>query len=110
MLDSFVFPGNSGGPVVSRPEFTAISGTKAQPTSYFIGMVVSSIEYVDTAVSQQTRRSRITFEKNSGLTEVLPVDYINETIRAWLQAHPEFAESVKAWREAHPATPAPPSQ
>lgn len=106
VLDTFVFPGNSGGPVVLRPEFTAITGTKPQPNSLLLGMVIREITYVDTAISQQTRRARITFEENSGLTEALPVDYINEAIKAWLQANPDFEESVKAWHQAHPATPA----
>jgi hypothetical protein len=109
-LDAFVFPGNSGGPVISRPEITSISGTKPQTTPYFIGMILSYLPYVDIAVSQQTRHPRITFEENSGLAEVLPVDYIDETIKAWLEAHPHFEEGVKEWRQTHPATPVSPPQ
>ena len=30
MIDSFVFPGNSGGPVVLKPDVAAIGETKAQ--------------------------------------------------------------------------------
>jgi hypothetical protein len=57
-------------------------------------MILSYLSYVDTAVSQQTRHPRITFEENSDLAEVLPVDYIDETIKAWLEAHPHFEEVI----------------
>jgi hypothetical protein len=82
MIDGFVFPGNSGGPVVLRPEATAITGTKSQSTAYLIGVVINYQEYIDTAISPQTGRARVTFEENSGLSEVLPTDFIDEAIKA----------------------------
>jgi S1-C subfamily serine protease len=83
MIDAFVFPGNSGGPVVLRPETASIAGTKGQSSAYLIGFVTAYRPYVDTAVSQQTGHSRITFEENSGLADVLPTDVIDEAIQAW---------------------------
>ena len=83
LVDAFVFPGNSGGPVVLKPEFLSIQGTKSQHTAYLIGIVRSYISYVDVAISGQTGRPRIVFEENSGLAEILPTDYIDETIKAW---------------------------
>ena len=83
MIDAFVFPGNSGGPVVLRPEVTSILGTKSQTTAYLIGFVTGYRPYIDTAVSQQTGQPRITFEENSGLADVLPTDVIDEAIQAW---------------------------
>jgi S1-C subfamily serine protease len=83
MIDALVFPGNSGGPVVLRPEITSIANTKSQATSFLVGVVIDYRSYIDTAVSQQTKRPRITFEENSGLAEVLPVDVVNEAIKAW---------------------------
>ena len=80
LIDLFVFPGNSGGPVVLRPDLFAVNGTKPQVNSLLIGIVVESVEYDDTANSQQTGRARITFEENSGLAVVLPVDYVEETV------------------------------
>jgi hypothetical protein len=88
MIDSFVFPGNSGSPVVLRPEITAIQGTKSVNAAYLIGMVLAYLPYTDVAVSQQTHRPRIAFEENSGLAEVLPIDYVRETIEMWQKAHP----------------------
>jgi hypothetical protein len=88
LLDSFVFPGNSGGPVVLKPEFLSIQGTKAVSQAYFIGVVTSYQTYQEAAVSPQTKRTRVIFEENSGLAEVLPPDYIEETIKA-LEASPQ---------------------
>lgn len=85
LIDSFVFPGNSGGPVVLKPETIAITGTKAQTSAYLIGIVRSTVTYRDTAVSVQTRRPRIIFEENSGLAAVHPIDFINDTIMEELE-------------------------
>jgi S1-C subfamily serine protease len=87
MLDAFVFPGNSGGPVVLRPEAMAIQGTKANGKASLIGVVIQSRNYVDTAISPQTGRARVSFEENAGLAEVLPIDYVNEAISAFRVTH-----------------------
>ncbi len=81
IVDTLIFPGNSGGPVVTRPEVTAIKGTQGQGASYLIGIVSGYLPYTDVAVSQQTGNPRITFEENSGLATAHPIDCVNETIR-----------------------------
>jgi S1-C subfamily serine protease len=86
LVDVSVFPGNSGGPVVTRPEITAIQGTKSQNKSYLLGMVKSYIPYRDVAISAQTRRPRIIFEENSGLTAVIPVDFIRDTVQGHIKS------------------------
>ena len=86
MLDAFVFPGNSGGPIVTRPEAVAIDGTKAQNRASLIGVVIAARTYVDTAISQQTGKARVSFEENAGLAEVLPIDYVDATITAFRTA------------------------
>ncbi|MCW3996945.1 MAG: serine protease, partial [Candidatus Bathyarchaeota archaeon] len=80
LIDAFVFPGNSGGPVISKPELFAIEGTKSQRASYLIGIAKSYVPYRDFAISRQTRRLRVIFEENSGLAAVHPIDYVQETI------------------------------
>lgn len=80
IVDALVFPGNSGGPVVSKPEVVSIEGTKASEKANLIGVIKSYIPYQDVAVSQQTGRPRIIFEENSGLSLVEPVDHILEAI------------------------------
>src|SRR5205814_3445547 len=66
LIDAAIFPGNSGGPVVTRPELASIQGTKAQNAAYLVGLVKAYIPYQDAAISLQTRRPRIVFEENSG--------------------------------------------
>jgi S1-C subfamily serine protease len=97
LIDAFIFPGNSGGPVVLEPNITAISGTKTQNNAYLIGMVRAYLPYDDVLVSKQTGEPRAIEEENSGLAEVIPVDYINETIKA--------AQAAQA-TQSNPPTPA----
>lgn len=80
LVDAFVFPGNSGGPVITKPESMHIRGTTSIKKASLIGIVQSYIPYQDVAISPQTKRPRIVFEENSGLSSVIPVDYIKETV------------------------------
>lgn len=81
LVDAFAFPGNSGGPVILKPEAIAIDGTRAPAVSLLIGIVRAYVPYEDVAVSLQTNRPRVVFEENSGLAAVQPVDLIEETLR-----------------------------
>jgi len=83
MVDSHVFPGNSGGPVILKGELASVVGTKIQNRAFLIGLVISYVPYNDTAVSTQTGQARVIFQENSGLAEVLPTDYIDQTIEAY---------------------------
>jgi S1-C subfamily serine protease len=82
LMDGFIFPGNSGGPVILKPSMydfrTQTIGGKTKP--YLIGIVSSYVPYREIAVSLQTKRTRIIFEENSGLTWVVPSQYIKEMI------------------------------
>lgn len=80
LIDASVFPGNSGGPVFTKPEAVAIQNTKAHSRCVFLGMVSSYLPYFEFAVSEQTGRRRMMFEENSGLGIVVPYDLIRETI------------------------------
>ena len=80
LIDASIFPGNSGGPVLTKPETTAIQGTKFNNQCRLIGMVSSYLAHREIAVSEQTGRRRMIFEENSGLGVVVPVDQIQETI------------------------------
>ena len=82
MIDSFVFPGNSGGPVVLKPETISIKGTQNHPDPYLIGVVDAYLPYREPAVSLQTQETRIVFEENSGLANILPIDFVKDAIVA----------------------------
>lgn len=80
LVDSPVYPGNSGGPVILKPEIVSIQGTNAISAAYLLGVVASYIPYMDSAISRQTGRNRIIFEENSGLTNIFPVDCIESIL------------------------------
>jgi len=86
LIDAFIVPGNSGGPVVLKPEPIALEGTRPQTHTYLIGVVVGYIPYEHLAVSKQTGRQRVVFQENSGLAAVHTVDCVEETIQVALQA------------------------
>ena len=92
LIDANIFPGNSGGPIFLRPSTLVMPGTKANSTSYLIGMVASYIPYTDVAVSLQSGRPRVTFEENSGIVEVVPSDVIMETVQIAMQNLSTHAE------------------
>ncbi|QPJ65235.1 MAG: hypothetical protein G3M78_07465 [Candidatus Nitrohelix vancouverensis] len=79
LIDAMVFPGNSGGPVIYKPEIISI-GAPAVSKPGLIGIIASYLTYTETALSQQTGQPRIVFEENSGLAVVIPIDYVQETI------------------------------
>jgi hypothetical protein len=82
LLDVFVFPGNSGGPVFYSPVLKTDSSISSPLVNEerLVGLVVDYVPYVDIAVSPQTRRPRVTFEENSGLCHAVPADRILELV------------------------------
>ena len=80
LVDSNIFPGNSGGPIISKPEMDPFGTQKSNLTPDLIGMVQSYISYNDIAYSKQTNEPRIIFSENSGLASVIPMDYVLETL------------------------------
>lgn len=80
LIDAFVFPGNSGGPVFIRPSAISITGTEAPGDAKLVGVVKSYLSYRETAISMQTGRPRIIFEENSGLTEVEGAQAVIDTV------------------------------
>lgn len=88
LVDATIFPGNSGGPVITRPELTSIQGTKNIQSAYLVGVVQGYLPYDDVAISTQTKRPRVIFEENSGLASVVPMDYVKEVVTEFIETHP----------------------
>lgn len=80
IIDAQTFPGNSGGPVINRPEFISVDGTPHNDKSNLIGIVSAYLPYRENLCSTQTGRIRTQTEENSGLTIIFPVDYIANTV------------------------------
>lgn len=83
IIDAFAFPGNSGGPVFYVPLLFLGPGLRSGQLNEqkVAGLVSFNISYVERAVSEQSRRARVTFEENTGLTSVVPADAILELLR-----------------------------
>lgn len=80
LVDAQTFPGNSGGPIISRPEHMSIFGTPTNSNSNLIGILSGYLSYEDKLISQQTGKIRMIQSENSGLTIVHPVDRIKEVV------------------------------
>ena len=100
LVDAQTFPGNSGGPIISRPEHMSIEGTPQNGSANLIGILSAYIPYRDTLVSQQTKQAVMIREENSGLTIVHPVDRIREVVELeWERAEAKIAEKIKRIKE-----------
>lgn len=99
LVDAQVFPGNSGGPIVSRPEHMSIDGTPHNTNANLIGILSAYIPYRETLYSRQTGRDRMVQEENSGLTIVHPVDRIKEVVELeWKRIENSKDENENACR------------
>ena len=95
ILDALVFPGNSGGPVITCPSALCIQGTNTIPKADLVGIVKSYIPYRDVAVSRQTGREKVVFEENSGLTLADSADSIHEVVELAQQAFKKKINQLK---------------
>ena len=78
LIDSSIYPGNSGGPVVLKPVITSIKQRPMISRARLLGLVAAYLPYQDFAISQQTGRVRLVSEENSGLAKVVPIDTVIE--------------------------------
>ena len=82
LIDAPAFPGNSGGPVIIRPDHAAVSGTTPLTHALLIGVVSENISSREVAISPQTGEPRIVFIENTGLSRVVPINAVKETLTA----------------------------
>ena len=81
LLDTFVFPGNSGSPIILKTEFQSYRAP-------LIGIVDGYEIYKETLVTENEADFRSVTVQNAGLAKVYPVDCINLTITAYEKGHP----------------------
>lgn len=80
LVDAQAFPGNSGGPIISKPDnIPSVGGVNYIPAR-LLGVLSAYIPYRDALVSQQTQEVKMVQTENSGLTIVYPVDRIKEVV------------------------------
>jgi hypothetical protein len=103
LVDSTVFPGNSGGPVIICPSALAITGTSQIKKADLVGIVKSYVPYNEVAVSPQTGKPRMMFEENSGLTAVESADAIAHTVKLAARRL-KIRRTVATWRARRAAS------
>lgn len=79
-IDASAYPGNSGGPVIVKPEVVSIQGTQSNSSAGLVGVISSGETYSDVAVSQQTGEARIIFTEQTGLVRVVPIELVYEIV------------------------------
>jgi hypothetical protein len=97
LIDSSVFPGNSGGPVFLRPTDTALEKAKAVKRAYLIGVVSSYLPYTEKLYTLQTKPPAVvsTLKENSGLTFVVPMDFAHQIFKNWLAERKKLVKARK---------------
>lgn len=80
LLDIQNFPGNSGSPIVSRPEMISLEGSESLDETVLIGIVHGYFQYEESQ-QQNTKTKKIVEIKseNSGIALANPVEYIMRT-------------------------------
>jgi len=91
LVDIQNFPGNSGSPIITRPERVSITGTPCLAKSVLTGIVHSYIPYQERLVNIQTSEVVEIRSENSGIAYVHPVEYIREIVD---KIYPGTAESA----------------
>lgn len=86
IVDSSIFPGNSGGPVILKPTIASLTDTKAVSQPYLLGVISGYLPYSDTLYTHQTNPPTpiSTTRENSGLSFCVPIDYVKEIYDTWL--------------------------
>ena len=94
LVDIQNFPGNSGSPIVTRPEFISVSGTKAFNQSVLVGIICGYIPYTEQLINSQTKQVVEIKSENSGIALMHPVEYIREIVDTVVEAYLEEPQAV----------------
>ena len=80
LVDIQNFPGNSGSPIITRPEFIAVGDSSSLHKSVLVGIVYSYIPYQESLINSQTKQIVEIRSENSGIANVHPVEYIRDIV------------------------------
>lgn len=88
LIDSSVFPGNSGGPVILKPTINALGGTKAVSSIHLLGVISGYLPYEEQLWSHQMNPPQVVSleREHSGLSFVVPMDYVKQIFNRWIKA------------------------
>lgn len=80
LLDIQNFPGNSGSPIITKPEFIGIGNDPVLGMSCLIGIVHGYLPYEEELINAQTKKVVEVRSENSGIAVVHPVEFIKEVV------------------------------
>ena len=96
-IDGFAFPGNSGSPVFFKYDIKRFSETDRSFNigadslgGMFIGIIGEYVPYQEVATSTQTKRARVIFEENTGLSRVWSTGFLKD-----IEESPKFRQQIK---------------
>jgi hypothetical protein len=90
LIDAHIFPGNSGGAVVTQPDVAALGDTQPIAAAMVIGILTDvQMHFADVRNLETGARFRI--KTPAGLGSVQPMDRVFETIAEHRRLHPANA-------------------
>ncbi len=97
IIDSSIFPGNSGGPVILKPTIINLSGTVPVNKPYLVGVISGYSPYSEKLYTHQTKPPTVVSQtrENSGLTHCVPIDFAKEIYDSWLEKQKPIEEPQK---------------
>ncbi|MEK7589056.1 MAG: serine protease [Patescibacteria group bacterium] len=106
LVDSSIFPGNSGGPAILKPTNTALNNTKAVTTPLLLGAVSGYLPYEEKLWSHQTNPPTVVSleREHSGLSFVVPMDFAKQIFNRWLK-NKKRLEKAQEQKSEQPAPP-----
>ena len=93
LLDIQNFPGNSGSPIITKPELISIGGS-AFSKSVLIGIVLGYKPYEEKLINAQTNRVVEIRSENSGIAVVNPAEFILEVIEKEMNRKNNMSQQV----------------
>ena len=106
LIDAPSFRGNSGGPVVLKPESDTLRGTPANKESLLAGVVSEQLQSQEKAIDERTGHLRVVFVEDTGLAEVVPVEKVRDTaLRQITHMPPQYRQPRLLPNPSDPNTP-----
>ena len=94
LIDSSIFPGNSGGPVILKPQIASLSQSKTVGKPHLLGVISGYLSYSEKLYTHQTNPPTVASatRENSGLTFCVPITYAKEIYDKWLEENKPVEE------------------